>query len=52
MERRKWFYDRIRNWLSNFGVVYTIIFVVMVLIVFYPFYHNGKTLIWYPDGWM
>lgn len=52
MERRKWFYDRIRNWLSNFWVVYTILFVVMVLIVFYPFYHNGKTLIWYPDGWM
>lgn len=52
MERLKRIYGCIRDRMRNFWVAYTVIFVVMALIIFFPFYHNGKTLIWDPDGWM
>lgn len=31
--------------------VYSVIFVLLSLIVFYPFYSTGKTFIWMVDGW-
>lgn len=37
--------------IKHYFVVYTAAFVVLALILFFPFYSNGKSLVWNIDGW-
>lgn len=37
--------------IKHYFAVYTAAFVVLALILFFPFYSNGKTLVWIGDGW-